>query len=549
MRKICLDSLRTIASYDGPKLLADLDNFRFYKWNGPDKNNDFDSMWIEINCSACSDMFISLLAGNAALRAVMENENVSLRPYALNFDDELCELPELDFSIEYPKAETTLKDICALYAPQIRQICENEFFGLREVNYGGRHLTWSLTSFGHDIINCRTHPHKWKKLLESLKNNWSNLFESDIAFVTYDRKYFSLPLDASVNPFTSPSGGYALSVDDYIVFQKKEKLFYVLCGRESFQIPLGSAKQMFEQMCTALENNFSLEWQSKGATVERATSRVMDTDGIDMGISMATHNKLFHYFKRSVLTKYNIYNMKAAARMLADQLSDDEIINVFESLREIPACEEDSSEELRKLLQYLPGKIHDSNLEPYDQGYLLAAYVRDSLALPNDCLDIEGLLKRLAISTFSASLGSDLLALAIWRKNGAVVILNDDPRALGSSLNLRRSSMCHELSHVLADRGAALPLGEVLTRRDANENIEKRARAFAAELLLPRSAAAKWLRNNNARDIGGLARAYEVSRELAAWQIHNGGKKFGAPEESVRCADDFVRARKVSYPA
>ena len=55
------------------------------------------------------------------------------------------------------------------------------------------------------------------------------------------------------------------------------------------------------------------------------------------------------------------------------------------------------------------------------------------------------------------------------------------------------------------------------------ERLEKRARAFAAELLLPRSIAAKNVREASdvQTAIEQLSKDYAVSRELVCWQIHN----------------------------
>lgn len=52
----------------------------------------------------------------------------------------------------------------------------------------------------------------------------------------------------------------------------------------------------------------------------------------------------------------------------------------------------------------------------------------------------------------------------------------------------RRATLAHEICHLLVDRKDALPLVDVFGGQ-VDEEVEKRARAFVAELLLPQSIA------------------------------------------------------------
>jgi len=162
---------------------------------------------------------------------------------------------------------------------------------------------------------------------------------------------------------------------------------------------------------------------------------------------------------------------------------------------------------------------------PYNQGYELAHWLRPRL----DDIDHEG---RVGIDTFIEGLGvrvekvdlaNNLLdAVACWgpRHGPAIWInLNEKHSAVGGAL---RSTLAHELCHLLIDRKGALPLADVING-NAPKWVEQRADAFAAELLLPRRLAAAGL--SPATDIDAhvarLATQYGVSRELAAWQIRN----------------------------
>ena len=84
------------------------------------------------------------------------------------------------------------------------------------------------------------------------------------------------------------------------------------------------------------------------------------------------------------------------------------------------------------------------------------------------------------------------------------------------------TTLAHEICHLLLDRDGALPVAEVLNG-NSPERLEKRARAFAAELLLPRNVAAKEVRMAASVNVAvtTLSSVYEVSTELACWQIIN----------------------------
>ena len=88
-----------------------------------------------------------------------------------------------------------------------------------------------------------------------------------------------------------------------------------------------------------------------------------------------------------------------------------------------------------------------------------------------------------------------------------------------------RATLAHELCHVLFDASAERPVGQVERSGRTSSPIEKRANAFAAELLLPRAvlrrvAVRGFLTRENLR---AVARRYRVGIELASWQATNTG--------------------------
>jgi hypothetical protein len=88
-----------------------------------------------------------------------------------------------------------------------------------------------------------------------------------------------------------------------------------------------------------------------------------------------------------------------------------------------------------------------------------------------------------------ADLGTALVrALAAWgTHHGPGVVLNSGHRRSKVPAHVR-ADLAHEVCHLLMDRDAAVPAADVLAGR-SDRAVEKRANAFAAEILMPRTEA------------------------------------------------------------
>ncbi|HTQ43000.1 MAG TPA: ImmA/IrrE family metallo-endopeptidase [Polyangiaceae bacterium] len=116
-----------------------------------------------------------------------------------------------------------------------------------------------------------------------------------------------------------------------------------------------------------------------------------------------------------------------------------------------------------------------------------------------------------------------LEAVACWgaRRGPAILVNVRGTHSRGKSG--RRSTLAHELCHLLVDRARALPLAEVLGGRAPLE-AEQRANAFAAELVLPRAVAGAALRGADVKSsVASLERAYGASAQIIAWQAIRSG--------------------------
>jgi Zn-dependent peptidase ImmA (M78 family) len=97
-----------------------------------------------------------------------------------------------------------------------------------------------------------------------------------------------------------------------------------------------------------------------------------------------------------------------------------------------------------------------------------------------------------------------------------------------------RATYAHELAHLLLDRTTALPLAEVIGGR-AVGSTEERARAFAAQLLLPKEEAGRALASTTdpAQTVRSLQSRYGVSQEIIAWQARNSDVQLSAEVHAV----------------
>lgn len=178
-------------------------------------------------------------------------------------------------------------------------------------------------------------------------------------------------------------------------------------------------------------------------------------------------------------------------------------------------------------------------LKPFGEGEELARFVRQWFKIgPSERFDIFDISKSLDIEILVEAIGpSTLDGIAIAGAHyGPGAFIN----ANGSRIRDRNSgdfsndpgariNLAHELCHLIIDRKHSLSAVEVLRSR-MPAIIESRARAFAAELLLPATAAADlWDRAGSPIThseleavLQELADNFDVSFSVAAWKLEHG---------------------------
>lgn len=232
--------------------------------------------------------------------------------------------------------------------------------------------------------------------------------------------------------------------------------------------------------------------------------------------------------------EWNTDECFAAARFAGEALTAD----VFEQLLDnIIATPRTLSPELEEATVRAQALLETSD-RAYVEGYQLARALRGPLGgVDADAsVDIEKIFSELAVPISHLDLRTgELDAVAIFgSRHGPAVFLNSSgPHARG--MRGRRATLAHELCHLLIDRGNALPVAEALGG-SAPRWPERRANAFAAELLLPQSEAlsATHAANPESQDdwsrlVEMLSKKFEASRAVVAWQILNGHEQLAEP--------------------
>ena len=224
-------------------------------------------------------------------------------------------------------------------------------------------------------------------------------------------------------------------------------------------------------------------------------------------------------------TEFEVTEILEIAGLTRGFLGVEQLNGIFSLLKSLGRIDTPELDRLSALAGNLLGDDADS--KPYNQGYRLANWLRGRLGGANidGRVDVYDFISGLGVRVEEVNLANNLLdAVACWGpRHGPAVWINRNEKH-NNVKGARRSTLAHELCHLLIDREGALPLAHVING-NAPRWVEQRADAFAAELLLPRLLSVAELTSSTDIDahVGRLTRQYGVSRELTAWQIRNSG--------------------------
>lgn len=213
--------------------------------------------------------------------------------------------------------------------------------------------------------------------------------------------------------------------------------------------------------------------------------------------------------------------LMAAARMTSGKLNLEQQTIVLSLIRQVPLQATPILDQLSVELKH----VFKEEGQLYDQGYWVANWLRGKLNKPlSEPVQPAEVLKQWNVKLQNFELdNSGLDALACWgHKHGPAILINQVEESSAAHKFGENSTLAHEICHLLLDRGDTLPVAEVLNG-NSPERLEKRARAFAAELLLPREAAAQLIQKAQSLEesITQLSNTYRVSEKLVTLQIKN----------------------------
>jgi hypothetical protein len=260
-----------------------------------------------------------------------------------------------------------------------------------------------------------------------------------------------------------------------------------------------------------------------------------------LGVSEAVANDLVDHRTLlppiSVTDAANDDELRIAARM-AGALRAEQIAIVVDTVRRIP---KHPQPRLDQLAVELAAHMQADALVaayPYQQGVAAARWVRTHIQhAPARYIDPERILSGFDIDVRALPMGpASLDALAVWGSHhGPGIVLNTGSRRFMRASDkiwrngAARDTLAHEFCHLLIDRDHALTVVDVLQSR-VPERMEQRARAFAAEFLLPAEVAATaWRdagspldRDSLGRLLKRLSMQFGVTHVVTSWQIEHG---------------------------
>lgn len=208
-----------------------------------------------------------------------------------------------------------------------------------------------------------------------------------------------------------------------------------------------------------------------------------------------------------------------AARMTTGYVGVEYQRQILLAIKQLPYS---VTPELDALMRCVPE--FSSEIPAWQQGYDLAHWLRQQMQIaPETLIKPEQWLQEWNVAVQSMELPVALDALAVWGPtHGPAIIYNTHSLSRSATLNGRRTALAHEICHLLVDREGALPVAEVL-RGASPRWAEKRANAFAAELLLPREQVATAVVGSAdmLAMLSQLEKNFQVSRELICHQLFN----------------------------
>lgn len=322
-----------------------------------------------------------------------------------------------------------------------------------------------------------------------------------------------------------------------LLLLRQGKQMLVATARQEWALPFDATMLTLEKFSEAIKERLThLKDQRSEIAISRwgsrdsmpAAKRLQIATGIDESLL----NRVWPTTPEAANDK--LYELKAAARMIGSKLPDNQLKTVLAKINSLPNGKRLDLGVLHQKASRLIEEHRSNDLAI--QGRLLASMLREHLGSKVEKVEPRNILINWGVSILDLKIeNSNLDAIAVWGENHSpTVFLNTEGRRAKLPSGTQ-STLAHEICHLLVDINGALPAAEVFGG-NIPYGIERRANAFAAEFLLPRSVARDYLTKElkfvhtpdqriktTEEVINHLASFYGTSHETTAWQIINSG--------------------------
>jgi hypothetical protein len=396
------------------------------------------------------------------------------------------------------------------------------------LNFLGRNWSWLAYEETYPFHLTPLDP---TRLRIEAQKRWENLPESEI--LDEDEQIFRFERRHNL-----ASGMKGVFLPDVLVL-REGKLAWICAERRAYRLPLEQILGVLEQVGERIAAQILKSREPRARRALDLWQARQQTDNEQLllqlrsGLAAAEISELQQGTTDArAFWEYDAANddseLLAAARLSAGTLGLDEQRVLLNKIRSLPLVSTPGLDKLSELARTILEKEEIAAHKPFEQGYQLANWLREHLNCTHR-FEPEFVLRDWNVVMETVAIDySALDAVACWgTRHGPAIVLNKGHGTTPCTEHGRRSTLAHEIGHLLMDRHSSLPLAEVLGGATPSW-VEQRARAFAAELLLPRSHALNRLKTATVPEdidqvIEVLIEEFGVSRQLATHQIWNSG--------------------------
>lgn len=281
-------------------------------------------------------------------------------------------------------------------------------------------------------------------------------------------------------------------------------------------------------------------WKNRGERVDELFLKLRTGMPEELRLKLENGISPIDFWELENTWKNDDNELLAAARMSGGVVSTEDQKTFLHNIKRASNRETSA---LDKISETILSKL-DKESRAYEQGYQVAQMLRQELNLEDESrAEPETLLNQWGVDILELKLDRcPVDAVAVWGKNhGPVIILNTGEGGRPAHKHGRRSTLAHEICHLLVDRQGALPCSEVLGGFTPSYP-EKTANACAAEFLIPRQSAVEKIRQCGSllEALEELSEQYEVSLEIVALQITNSSLFSNLNEEEKRIVQRYT---------